>query len=361
MKILDRYIGWSIIKVALMTMALCTLMLVGVDLFANLDKYLNAEVGGGAIALMCLYQVPQAIILALGPSLLFATTYFLSMLQANNEMIALLNSGIPQRRIILPCIVIAILMSLVQFAFNEYVGIPASLKREAMENDLFGQSSTYDNRNVTLSDLEGGFVIHTSRFISNEQRILNVTIVMRNEDGSIRSRVDAARGQWSEETGTWSFSDAYVYTLDNEELTVVPVYYAQYDDPLINLEPELFRNMSADIKTMDLGTAVQYLRRMRYLEPSQWSLYATEFWERVLNCLTPLVLMLIACSINYKFKKNILLFAIISSLCVAVVYYVLQMVTLLMAKQGVIGPVWGMLVPIIGVFLLPLVTWKMIR
>lgn len=361
MRLLDRYISWSILKVAIVTLLLCTLMLVGVDLFSNLDNYLQNNVAWSRIMMMSLLYVPESMLLALGPALLFATTYFLSMLQANNEMISLLNAGIPYRRIIVPCMVLAILMSLGQFVFNENLAIKCSLRRDVLTNELFGQRSTYDNRNVTLSDLDGGFVIHASRYLSEERRILDVVLILRDDAGKIQGRVDASRGDWNSERQRWIFKDATVYTLDAAGRQVDSFHTAEYDDADIDIEPELFRNLSADIKTMELETAVRYLDRMKYLEPSQWAVYSTEFWERILNSATPLILMLIACSINYKFKKNVLLFSIITSLCVAVVYYVVQMLTLIMAKQGVIPPIAGMLIPMFVVFLLPLLAGRILR
>lgn len=353
MKLLDRYIIGSILKVALITLLLCALMLVGVDLFSNLDNYLQNNVPWSKILAMTGLNVPESLLFALGPALLFATTYFLSMLQANNEMISLLNAGIPYRRILVPCLILGVAISLGQFAFHEFIAIDCSLRREVLTNELFGQRSTYDNRNVTLSDLDGGFVIHASRYFAEEQRITDVVLVVRDDSGQICGRVDATRGDWDADRGQWVFKDAIVYTIDAGGHAVSSFHADEYDDVMVNLEPELFRNLSTDIKTMELETAIRYLQRMKYLDPSQWAVYSTEFWERVLNCATPFILMLISCSIGYKFKKNVLLFSIITSLCVAVVYYVVQMLTLIMAKQGVIPPIAGMLVPMFVVFLLP--------
>ena len=361
MRLLDRYIFWSILKVAVVTLLLCTLMLVGIDLFTNLDNYLQNKVPWSRILTMSVLYVRESVLLSLGPALLFSTTYFLSMLQANNEMISLLNAGIPYRRIIIPCMLLAVVMSAGQFLFSETVAIRCSLRREVLTNELFGQRSTYDNRNVTLSDLDGGFVIHASRYLSEERRILDVVLILRDAQGKIHGRVDASRGDWDAERRQWVFKDATVYMVDDAGKQVESFHAAQYDQVVVDLEPELFRNLSADIKTMELHTAVRYLQRMKYLEPSQWAVYSTEFWERIFNCATPLILMLIACSLNYKFKKNVLLFSIITSLCVAVVYYVIQMLTLIMAKQGVIPPIAGMLIPLAVIFLLSLLAGRILK
>ena len=77
--------------------------------------------------------------------------------------------------------------------------------------------------------------------------------------------------------------------------------------------------------------------------------------------LSPLVLLFIACTISYRYKKNILLFSIITSLGIAVIYYVVQMVTLIMARQGVIGSVWGMVIPMIVIVCIALAERAAVR
>ncbi len=77
MRLLDRYVLWSILKVTLVTLALCTLMLVGVDLFTNLDSYLQNDVSWGQILRMSGLYIPQAMLIVIGPAALFSTTYFL--------------------------------------------------------------------------------------------------------------------------------------------------------------------------------------------------------------------------------------------------------------------------------------------
>jgi lipopolysaccharide export system permease protein len=58
-----------------------------------------------------------------------------------------------------------------------------------------------------------------------------------------------------------------------------------------------------------------------------------------------------------RFKKNILLMSLLSSLGSAVVFYVTEMITMMMAKLGYIPPIVGAWFPVVlfvavGVFLL---------
>lgn len=347
MKLIDRYIIRSIAITALLTLLLCTLMLLSVDLFANLDSYLTRKVSYLLIAKLTLLSAPEAVLFALGPSLLFSASFFLSQLQANNEMICLLGSGLSYRRIVIPILVFGLLLSAFQFGFSEYVHIPLSKVRDTEEDSLFGLRSTYDNRNITLRDPEGKYVVHARQYSEREKRLAQVMLVLLDEKGSLQSRVDAPWAYWEESEKRWRLEQARSQWVDSSLLVVKQTEEQTLYLPGFTLEPSYFRNLSNDIKTMELKTAYHYLMRIAELDPNRYPELATDFAKRLLDSLNPLVMLFIACAISYKYKKNVLLFSIITSLALAVVYYVVQMVTLIMAKQAVIGPLWGMAIPMI--------------
>ena len=72
-------------------------------------------------------------------------------------------------------------------------------------------------------------------------------------------------------------------------------------------------------------------------------------------------MIMIACSINYRFKKNVLFFSLVCSICVAVVYFVVQMMTVMMADQGVIAPQLGTLIPFAVIILIATVMGLIMR
>ena len=347
MKLLTQHIIKSVTKVGMVTLLFCTLMLVSVELFMHLDSYVNNNVGAFTIFKLTLLYTPEALIFALAPSLLFSAAYHLSQMQANNELISLYNAGISYRKVIIPILLLGLFFSLFQFGFNEMVGIPSSRARKVMQDELFGLRSTFDNRNITLSDPEGRFVVHASHYNDENKTIRALTLVLLDENGELASRIDASSGSWDETRGVWILSDAAIFSLDQTELNVESRRESRVVFESFDLEPSYFRNISTDIQTMELSSALDYLDRIRIINPKLWNEVATDFASRILGALIPLVLIFIACTINYRYKKNVLLFSIITSLFIAVIYYVVQMVTLIMAKQGVIAPIWGMVIPMI--------------
>lgn len=362
--VLTRYTLSSVIKVGLATAMLAALMLVGVDLFSNLDSYISHNVSFGQAFLVSLLYFPQALLLALGSSFLFSVTYFLSMLTANNEMICILNSGLSMRRVVIPCLVLAVALSVGYFAFNENVAIESSNLKDTRYKALTSSTSSLDNTNIALSDMQDGYMVYAGQFVNETSTLYNVSYVefldgalgfaeTSSSEASFR-RVDAYKAQYDETSKLWTLYDCYEYLPVSDVVgqTVHVTYYSSLDIPRMQLEPQLFRNLSSEISKMSLDLAHAYVLRMKSLNPDEYARLGTEYYKRIFSCLTPLIMIIIACSMNYKFKKNVLFFSLICSICVAVVYFVVQMVTLMLADQGVIAPYLGTLIPFAVVLLL---------
>jgi len=339
-KVLTRYTLATILKVGIATAMLAALMLVGVDLFSNLDSYIAHSVGFGKAFMLSMLYYPEAFLLALGPSFLFSTTYFLSMLNASNEMICILNSGVSTKKVIMPVIILACFLALFYFVFNETVAINSSNLKDSKTQ--FATSSSLDNNDVALSDMQDGYMVHASRYEDETSSLYKVSYVELD-----LLRMDAYKAVYNEKEGFWTFYDCYVYTptetMDGDLIEVS--YYDKISVEKMRLEPQLFRNLSSEISKMSLDLARAYLLRMKTLNPEEYARLGTEYYKRIFSCLTPLIMMIIACSMNYRFKKNVLFFSLICSICIAVVYYVIQMMTIMLADQGVIAPWLGILIP----------------
>lgn len=332
MKSLDRYIASAILKYGLSTLFICTLLVVAVQLFMDMNLIVNSNTALIEVIKMALLGVPEYMMMVSSISFLFATTFLLSQLYANNEMIVFYNSGISYRRLIRPILILAILLSILFAYLFENFFIDLMIKHDSKREELFGRSSTFDNRNVNIQDTEENYILHASAFIEATSSLTNVTIVDQ-EDGRIVSRLEAKRGRFDEEKRLWVFTDVNLFSFD--DLDKVSVQRLEsYSDERYHLEPRLFRNLSGTIKTMPLEDARNYLRRMKLLDIRAYRENIVDLYDRLFSPYQVLILMLISCSMSYRFKKNVFLFSIIQSLCAAVVYYVAQMVLAITTKQG---------------------------
>lgn len=344
MKKVDQYILGSIAKTALCTTGLCTLMVVSIQMFQHLDAFLRNQTSLKDLLKLAFLYVPSSVGFVFAPALLFAAAYTFSQLVANNELICLYNASYSQRRLILPVLLAGFLCCGIQFAVQEWCDVPAQRILGRVQAQLIGINSTRAQKEITLSDWEEGYVFHASRCEDEGKKAYKVTVILLDEHHQLQGRVDARSASYQED-GTWLLGDVDVTTIDLDTMEVTTTHQSTSTLTRLKLEPRLLMDNSSDIKTMSISSARAFLKRMETLDHAQWQNYAVDFSQRMLGCLTPLVMLFIACTMNYRFKKNILLFSIILSLCLAVVYFVVQMLSLLLARQGTIAPAWGMLTP----------------
>ena len=350
LRTLDRYTVTSILKTGIATALLASFMLLGVDLFSNLDLYMNHNVEFAKAFAVTILYFPEAFLLAMGPSFLFAVTYQLSMLHAHNEVMSVLNSGVSLSRIVRPIIILAVLLSAFYFFFNEKVAIPSSNEKARQRESITKDSDSTNNQDIALSDMQSGYMVYAAIYSDSDQSLFDVSLIESDAHGALIRRTDAYRAVYNRETGLWTFFDAYVYTPTSTGVSVEHV--GDFENTVLLLEPQLFRNVSNEISTMSLDLAKAYLDRMKVLNPEEYASLGTEYYKRIFSCLTPMIMIMIACSLNYRFKRNVLFFSLVCSICIAVVYFVVQMMTVMLSDQGVIAPQWGTLIPFIVIIVL---------
>lgn len=343
MKILTRYTIFSILKTAFVTMLIFALILAAVELFSKMDQIMHNSVPIPSLLMYIILSLPEYLMMAASISFLFAVTYYISMLTANNEMIPILNAGISPVRLRMPIVILAILLTAIGFVFQEHTVIAAANMHDTLEVELFGATSTRDTRNIVLSD-EDGFLIYTTRFSESTGEIRSPVLVKTSASG-IDERVEAASAYFDENKGWWVFTDARVYRIEDRNVTVEE--HESFEEPLVDPEPRLFRSQNTQIDTMDSSTARDYLERLYVSDRSAWQEKATDYARRISEPFAIFVLMIISVCINYRFKKNVLLFSIIQSLSIAVVYYVADMVFSIMGHQGAVTPVGAVILPIV--------------
>lgn len=343
MKRLDTFLGITIAKTVLVALALIVLIWLLFDLFTNLEFYLDLQVAPEVIVRLTLLEAPQGVVLGLGPALLFAVTYVLSSLQAQNGFLICFSAGIPYRRIIVSAIVIGLLSCVLLFLFNEQVAIEATQKKKLLMQEIHRSDSDYDNRDVTLRSPDGSYVMHVGRYHENSQTIERVTIIFFDENRCIKQRLDASSGHYIDPY--WQLNQVKEYQVDVKGEQLLSSSYELLDVKQVTLEPQLFRNLQTDIKSLPLGEARVLMQRLKVIDFQRYRSYNVDLQQRLWANLNPLIMVLISCSALWNWKKNVLLFSILASISIAVVYFVAQMVTSILASQFVITAVSGALLP----------------
>ncbi|MEI6388006.1 MAG: LptF/LptG family permease [Spirochaetota bacterium] len=136
--------------------------------------------------------------------------------------------------------------------------------------------------------------------------------------------------------------------------------YGTWTNPDFDEAPESFRNQNFDLgelSTAELGERAQFQKDAGL----PWKATEAERQRRMAFAFTPLIVVLLSASIGGRYRKNVLLMSLLVSLVVATGYYVFQMVTMLLAKTGVLEPAIGAWAPVAVFAILSMALYRMAR
>ncbi|MBN1648989.1 MAG: LptF/LptG family permease [Spirochaetales bacterium] len=339
MKILRVFLLKQFFLVFLAAMMFFILILEIGDMFPKLETFSNNEVSFSQILTNILYYVPKCISYAVPISLLFSISYTLGNLYMNNELINIFGSGISLLNFVLPLIISGVLISAGMFVFTEKVVIDTYIKKQEYTNMLMKRKPSYSNQNVAEMGDSQKIVYSADYYNDNNESLTGVTIVEYDDNHAIIRRVDAEYAEWD---GTkWLCKKARVFIWDSERKYLTEEYHPEYENDKYSIVPDRFRKVTQNVDEMTITEAQQYIEQMKNATPNVRRGIMTNYYEKFSYALSPLVVVIISCAIGGRFKKNILLLSLSASLVVAVVYYVVQMLAVLMAKQGYISPLLG--------------------
>jgi len=339
MKTFTRMILKDFFPVMLVSLLFFVMVLELVDIFGNLWQYLNNDVDPAVIFRIYLLYIPKSISYVLPVSILFSVSYILGNYFQNNELIAILNSGVSLRVFVLPLIFLSLLLTLGSFYFEDRVVIPTFRKKAELSNEALGIVSSLNNSRVTLISGKEHFIYHADFYNDQLMTLSRPLLIERDEEGNLFRRIDADSAKWDAERNYWVFRNVRIYKnfdQDKPELEVLN----SFSDPRFDEPPETFRKKEGNIAEMTLEEARIWITSLKKAGlPYRKEL--TDYYGKFSFPFTIFIVTLLSCALGSQFKKNILLMSLLVSLGLSVIYYILQMVLSLMATYGYIPPLTG--------------------
>jgi lipopolysaccharide export system permease protein len=220
---------------------------------------------------------------------------------ANNELIAILNSGISLFRISLPLLLLGFLISIGSFFFEQYVVIDTYREKNLLTASLTGSSTNYNNSLVTIMTRRGELVYHAVFYNDSQKELSRPLIIERDSDGRLIKRLEADRAVWQEDK--WLFYQARIYEKFNNQNGPVLQSYDELEELTYNEPPETFRRDKRNVEEMTLTDSRDWVQsQIKAGLPYKEAL--TDYYQRYSFPLTSLIVILISCAMGSRFKKK---------------------------------------------------------
>jgi lipopolysaccharide export system permease protein len=218
-------------------------------------------------------QMPSFLVLSFPMATLMATLLTYSKLSGNSELTALRSVGVATWRMVIPALILALVMTLVTFAFNEAVVPQTLFASKAMLNRAIGRAvAGEERRDVQYSnfgdiELPSGRsrkaltqFFYAQKFKDGEMREITLLDLSRYNQ---RLLLTAKRGRWSERDGQWEFLQGKVFVVPADQNS--PTTIANFERYLYPLGVEAIEvaKLPKDSNTLTVGQARTAERLLR--------------------------------------------------------------------------------------------------
>ena len=337
------YLYKKIIPLYLGAMFFFSLVLNLVDLFMNIANYLQNNCLVKDILTVMLYYAPKTIWYAVPVAMLFSVSYTLSDMYATNELEALFASGVSLFRFTYPALILSILFSFGLYFFENHLVVWTYEKKILLQEELLNNKVSGNNAEVIVISDNGRVIYKVRKYTESQKRIQNAYFVFRNDNKELEAVIYANVGKWNQEEGLWKLEGATQYVKEGESLVIRPLDSA-FTNRLTE-SYEIFRKSVVDVQSVNAKDAKVYIDHLKKAGlPYQEQL--SEYYKKFSFPFIVFLVVFLSIGLTGKTKKNVLIISLASCISATVLFYVLMMVTMILAKHGYISSFMGAFFPV---------------
>ncbi len=241
--LLDRWLLGELVGPLLFGIAAFTAVSLSVGVvFELVRRVAESGLPLWAASQVLLLNLPAFLVLAFPMATLMATLLAYSRLSGNSELTALRSVGVSTRRMVLPALALALVMSLLTFVFNDAIVPRANLAAANTLNRALGQANATETADNTLYSRFGPLtapdgqvgqglsqLFYARRFEQGQMK--DVTVLDFSRVGQ-RQMLSAQTGTWNPAAGMWEFRQGRLISVDETGGQTTSAEFDRYLYPL---------------------------------------------------------------------------------------------------------------------------------
>ncbi|MCR5189497.1 MAG: LptF/LptG family permease [Treponema sp.] len=339
------YLFKKIIPLFLGTLIFFALVLNLVDLFINIATYLQNGCAVKDILMVMVYYAPKTFWYAVPVAILFSTSYALSEMYANNEITALLASGVSLFKFTAPILLVSLFMVFGLFFFENKFVVSNYEKKVTLQNSLLRKVTSENNSDVIVISDNGKIIYKAARYIENNKRLQQLYVLFRDEDKNLETIIYTDLAEWNADKGIWNLQFPIQYIAQDETVRASNEVSQEYLDQ-INESYEIFRKTNVDIQGVTAKEAKVYIKHLKKAG-LPYNEELSEYYKKYSFPFIIFIVVFLSIGLTGRTRKNVLLISLASCISASVLFYVSMMVTMVFAKHGYISAFMGAWSPVI--------------
>jgi lipopolysaccharide export system permease protein len=295
LKKLDTYIIGKFLGTYFYSIVLIISISVVFDLTEKLDDFFDSNAPFKEIVVNYYMNFIPYYVNMFTPLFTFiAVIFFTSKMAGNTEIVAILASGVSFRRLMMPYLLSAFVISSLSFVLGGYVIPPATAKMIDFEDKYIKKKKLDNARNVQM-EVDKGIIMYIERYEVAENTGYRFSLE-KFEDKKLVSRLTAETARW-DSAHHWKLTN---YLQRNFNGMRESIKRGPEMDTTINVEPrEFFITIaeSAQLNVSDLG---DYLDRQKNRGVGNIQGFEDEYYKRFSMPLAAFIMTLIGVSLSSR-------------------------------------------------------------
>lgn len=351
MPILDLYILREfLMPLFALILGFIVLFLIG-NIFEDLKDLLEGKAKIAVMVEFFLLKLPGNIRFILPISVMLACMYMLASFAKNHEIIAMRASGISLQRCCVSVYIVAFMVTLVNFWFNEAL-VPGSEKKAV--NIL--KKLRYQNDGVQFNENEVRLLTYRSpdrkstwffKYFDMDGVHKDVILKKYRDNGSLLWYIEAEEGEFFPDKG-WHFRNGTKVSYNEDGfLPAAPEKFAEkaLDRKEFPETPSDIRKTAMSPEDLSSLEILDIIMKTRNMAKACENIYLTTLYSRMAFPWTCIIAVFLAVPLAVRHERSGIFIAIVTSVGIMVAYQMLSHIFCIMGNRGYMNPAVAGLAP----------------
>ncbi len=303
LKILDRYIIKKFLSTFFFMLGVIMLLAVVFDLAERLGDFIEKKAPLEAIIFDYYFNFVIYFGNLFSPLIVFvAVIWFTAKMAQNTEIVPIINSGRPFRRLLRPYMIGATILMLISLVLNHFVLPKANEKRLEFEE-------TYYRNTRVISDYFAEYpnnqFVYFDNYRSDRSEARGFVLEDRDKNDELRAIVKAGKAFNPDSTNQWELTDYYIrYTGDLHDSIVAPPSAGHKLDTVFPFQLVEMAQRENVVKSMGFNEIRGFIEREKQKGSPDIAFYEIEFYQRTSFPFATYVLTLIGMSVSSRKSRG---------------------------------------------------------
>jgi lipopolysaccharide export system permease protein len=337
MTILDRYITKEYIRLFFLILASFTALFLIIDLFERMRMFLSNHATFHQIVFYLIFMIPMIISQATPVAVLLASLITFSHLSKYSEILAMKANGISLYRTSIPIVIIAFIICIFSFIFNEFITPYANEKADyikLVEIEKQKPLGIFKQNQIWYRGANG--IYNFMMFDPSTNTLSGITINYLDKNFMLHMRINAETARW--ENNQWVFHNLMITRFQAGQfpsIEWIPTKVIELPE-----KPVDFTAVQKEASKMGYTELRRYINKIQ-AEGYDVTRYLVDMHGKVAFTLVSMILVIIG--ISFPLMKSERSGGIMQSIGVGIVigfsYWIIHAFSMSYGRSGTIPPV----------------------